>query len=294
MFSFFAASLLALSSVAHAGVDALYEPNVTWTKRKIHVCWHTGGNDFKTKEKLAVQKIVEQEYTLERTGITFFGWEDCSSLAPDQYDLMIYQDNILLPTNDIVQSYRKFDAEGSATLGQGAAEQIKTETNVVTKISIKSRGFFGRNILKPVMYLLYRPTFRETEKYFHAVEELQMVALHEFGHVAGLRHEHIRSEAKQDPNCKHLQKPKPDAVLEEIMTTAVSVTEYDPNSVMNYCWGATLAAMGNVLNTLPNVPDETLYEVVKDEVTNQKTYHIKIGLSAKDIITLSFMYPRVN
>lgn len=286
--------IIASSTAAFAGVDSIGEPNVTWLKRKIHVCWHTGGNDFAAEQKAAVQKIVEQEYTTSRTGISFVGWEDCQSLTSEQYDLMIIQDNILLPSNETVEKYRSFNSEGSAVLGQGAAEQLKTETNQATRVVRKSKGFFNRDVMKPVMYLLYRPSFRMYDPYFHALEELQMVALHEFGHVAGLRHEHIRSEAKNDPNCKNMQEPKPGTPVEELMSTAATYTDYDPNSVMNYCWGATLAKFGNVVNELPNIPDESLYTTVKDRVTGIKTYTIKIGLSAKDLITLNKLYPKVD
>lgn len=289
MFRFFVAIFLAFSSAAHAGVDALCEPNVAWTKRKIHVCWQPGGNDFETEQRLAVQKIVEQEYKIERVGITFFGWEDCSTLAPEEYDIAIIQDRDVAPTNAVVDKYRKIGAEGYAVLGQGSAEQIKTDTDTVTLESKKTRGFFNRNLQHSVVYLMYRPVFRLFSESFKANEELQLTALHEFGHVAGMRHEHIRFEAKDDPNCKN----RTDAwLVEDIMDTAVAYTAYDPNSVMNFCWGATLAKNGNVVNELPNVPDETMYSVVTDKKTKTKTYTLKIGLSTKDISTLRRLYPK--
>jgi hypothetical protein len=290
--------LLLLSSVANAGIHSIGEPNVTWTKRKIHVCWNNGvkidpsyaENQFKEEQKLAVQKIVEQEFTIEKVGITFYGWEDCSTMAFEDYDLEIYQDNEYAPSNSQVEFFRKSNAEGYAVLGQGSFGQIQTVTNLITNEETKTEGYFSRDLQRSTMYLMFRPLFRIFSEHFKSNEELQMTALHEFGHVAGLRHEHIHSDAKADPNCFNLGTFK---ITEQIEDTATQYETYDPNSIMNYCWTATLAENGNVVSKLPNIPDKTLYTVVTDKKTKKKTYTIRVGLSAKDISTLNKMYPKV-
>lgn len=294
-----AALLAFVASSAHAGQEAIGEPNVTWTKRKIHVCWKNGvyqqydylKNDLKEEYKKAVQQIVEQEYSIEKVGITFYGWEDCSCLNPSDYDIEIIQDNEKALSNPMVEEFRKLNAEGYSTLGQGSLEQISTVSDKLTKKVIsQKRGYLNRNITMPRMYLMARPDFRAYFDSFHAIEELQLTALHEFGHAAGLRHEHIREEAKTDPNCLNRQ----DKNVEILADTAVILESYDPNSIMNYCWSSTLLQMGTRLTTLPNIPDTTLYTVNIDPKTKFKTYQVRIGLSAKDISTLNKLYPKQN
>ena len=55
-------------------------------------------------------------------------------------------------------------------------------------------------------------------------------AVHEFGHVAGLRHEHSRSEAHSDPHCDAI------SLTETPSKNALQVGPYDSESVMSYCF----------------------------------------------------------
>ena len=306
--------LILFSFTAHAGVNALGEPKVTWQKRSIHVCWHEGVKDnFEASQKKAVQQIVEQEYTIEKVGITFYGWEECLNLPQNGYDLEIFQDVDIAHSNPEVEMYRKASVEGFAVMGQGSVEQVQAEQNQLTGEVKKTDGYLNRNLRTPIMYLMFRPLFRFAESDFKSLEELQLTALHEFGHVAGLRHEHIRPEAKTDFNCQFMSSFKID---ETILDTAENYEEYDPNSIMNYCWNAELATNGNVVMVLPNIPDKTLYtasttwvdhivikkvkskktgKIIEKEVIEKMkkiTYTIRIGLSAKDISTLNKLYPK--
>jgi hypothetical protein len=52
------------------------------------------------------------------------------------------------------------------------------------------------------------------------------IAVHEFGHAIGFRHEQDRDDTVGD-QCRKLKTgPNPDLIL----------TKYDPKSIMNYCW----------------------------------------------------------
>lgn len=244
--------LLLVMPLAQAETFSVGEPNVTWTKRRVHVCWNSVGekSDFKRRQKRAVQNIVEQEYTEEKTSITFYGWEECSALPAGSYDIPIYQDTMFTPVNSTIAIFREAKLEGVASLGEGGSEQLN--------------GYFDRHLEKSYIYLMYNPMFGAMSHTVSATEELQLTALHEFGHAAGLRHEHIRPEAKTDPHCMSLKSPLP---VEEMNQTTKTVGDYDSHSIMNYCWLSAIAHTGK------SIPD------------------FKIGLSAQDVSTLKQLYP---
>ena len=84
------------------------------------------------------------------------------------------------------------------------------------------------------------------------------LALHEFGHVAGLRHEHARA----DSTCK-----KSDELIEEEQMKSEEFSAsaaYDPNSIMNYCY--------------------------RDIVLQEKLQASEIRLSASDIEVIKKLY----
>ncbi len=300
MFRYVLVSLLFISLVAHAGVEGIGEPRVTWTKRKVHVCWRDGVkvdptyifNDFTVDQKEVVRKVVEREFTEAKTGISFFGWESCSDIADQKYDLEIFQDSEIAATNPMVEERRKVNAEGWAILGEGSAGQSYTVSDHTGAVISQTTGYLNRNVVKSSMYLMVRtPLFRFGKDSHQQLDQLEFTALHEFGHVAGLRHEHIREESKNDPNCNYRQ----DTASEELMQTAAMNGEYDPNSVMNYCWGAVLVQKGSKFSKkeeLPNITNETLYSEITNPKTKKKHYQIRIGLSATDISTLRKMYPK--
>ncbi len=310
-------SLILPQSVMACSLDnyGVGEPLVSWTKRSVRVCWLSGGafdpafakNDFSPKLKEAVQNIVQKEYTLDRTGIEFTGWQECTELKEDEFDLVILQDDYAAPTNKIVDGFRKSNTEGYAVLGEGSKLETITKTKLgknMKKYKITKKGFFKRNQEHPMMYLSYNKAFDKINGNFLSVDELQFTALHELGHVAGLRHEHARPEAKQDPNCSLFGEFKNEETYHD--TTKI-YGPYDSNSIMNYCWGYTLLGLGSLYENLPNMTDMSLVSntsLVKIETkTDTKTgdkklvktsingYKIRLGLSQQDVRALKAMYP---
>ena len=304
-------SLITPKAVLACDFDSVAEPLVTWTKKSVHVCWLPGSainpkyskNDFSKNLKTAVQKIVQQEYTLDRVGIEFTGWESCDTLPENGFDLAILQDDRAAPTNKIVEGFRKSQIEGYAILGEGSDFQTVSKFDKKKNKKVTKSGFFKRHLQQPVMYLSYNKKYDNINGTFKSIDELQFTALHELGHVAGLRHEHARKEAKKDPNCSILGEFKN---TETYGDTAKFYGEYDANSIMNYCWGNTLLAMGNLYETLPNITDHSLVQSMKLTKTESKTdaktgkkftvntkvngYQIRLGLSATDVQTLRALY----
>ena len=310
-------SLILPQSVMACSLDnyGVGEPLVSWTKRSVRVCWLSGAaidpafakNDFSPKLKNAVQEIVQQEYTLNRTGIEFTGWNECTDLNDDEFDLVIFQDDYAAPTNKFVDDFRKTNTEGYAVLGEGSKLETITKTKIgknMKKYTITKQGFFKRKKQLPMVYLSYNKAFDKINGNFLSVDELQFTALHELGHVAGLRHEHARPEAKQDPNCSLFGEFKNEETYHD--STKI-YGPYDANSIMNYCWGNTLLGFGSLYEKLPNMTDTSLVtptELVKavsktDSATGEKTlvktkingYKIRLGLSQQDVRALQAMYP---
>ena len=254
--AFITVHVLLAAYAAHASVG---EPNVTWTNKKVHVCWNSSDEktDFKVDQKKAVQTIVEEQYTEARTGITFFGWEECSTLPAHGYDVQIFQDN---------DSHERAKS-GESVIGQGGEIRMIKIENPATHDLKLAEGFFQRDLKTPYVYLVYRQQFSALLDEFTAEQDLQVTALHEFGHVAGLRHETLLSEAIADENCKYFFKAR--TSVEAMLDSAKIYETYDSKSIMNTCWISTL---------------EFTY----------KTAHLQIELSEKDLSTLKKLYSVQN
>jgi hypothetical protein len=62
-------------------------------------------------------------------------------------------------------------------------------------------------------------------------------SLHEFGHVAGLIHEHYHKNAKKDPNCQDIIKDNPHFIVNPIhLGKDKAYSKYDSKSIMNGCF----------------------------------------------------------
>ncbi|MBC98367.1 MAG: hypothetical protein CME63_11490 [Halobacteriovoraceae bacterium] len=221
------------SSVTHAGI---IEPHVTWDKNELKTCFlsdesqlaqtqlkskkYTKENyDFSPKylskrKRENVKHIISKEFTPERTGLHFTGFIDCKNMRnPDVIVMRAASKIILLDT----PSFR-----GRAVIGQDGNFFYATDDDgnyVMDPDGTFHEGFFQKS--GKVAFVALRTTNAGT-------------IVHEFGHVAGLRHEHIRPEAEQDDNCHNFSVVWP--TEEKLYDTAQLETNYDPLSIMNYCY----------------------------------------------------------
>lgn len=194
----------------------IYEPNVLWDKRDIKVCFYDQPDqitltnysldkaqlkkqgftpDFLSNEaKAKIKTVIEANYTVDSTEINFYGWDGCSQ-SPDS-------DVIIMRAAKIDRKFwldKQVRFLGKSSIGQGGV--------------LTNQGFLFKNlIVKPVVL------FKSTES---------GVISHEFGHLAGLRHEHVHPTAKAKKECEH-------TLINENLSTAV-VNSYDPDSIMSYC-----------------------------------------------------------
>ncbi len=219
--------ILFFSVTTRAGI---IEPHTLWDKLAIKTCWYdqedqlaqTRINSIKMakskfefvpkelskREKAKVQQAVERNFSPSRTGIHFVGWKDCSQTqAPDL---------IVMEAKSKIPIFSRPSFNGRAVIGEEGLFTIDEEAS--------STGFFGKSglISNIALYTQNSGT-----------------VVHEFGHVAGLRHEHINSDAKEDELCHTRQVTlnfkKPNE-LETPHDSTLIFTEYDRESIMSYCW----------------------------------------------------------
>ena len=225
-------ALFAVFSIQYVNAS-VYERELLWNKSEVVVCFYDDESQvqlteermgenakyillpFTNSQKVFTKKLINANYTKEETGISFIGWKNCSELS--NFDVILFR--IEPKKNELL------DFSGKSSIGVGG---IKYEKELIPNGYEKSR------------ILIYR--FRSS------------TLLHEFGHIAGFRHEHIRIESKRDPNCFtyaqanysrglnhngrnlwYRQFVKLSKGLDVLYRSSQFGSFYDPNSIMNYC-----------------------------------------------------------
>jgi hypothetical protein len=125
---------------------SMYEPDRVWDKKRISVCFPSSTQqfdltewkvyerdfeigDFSQEEKLKIKEIVNLNFTVDRTGIHFIGWEDCDSLV--SADIMIFKAD---DKSRKVWFKKKVPFKGISTIGQHKESKFKAST-VFSKVT---------------------------------------------------------------------------------------------------------------------------------------------------------------
>lgn len=205
-----------LSSFASVG-----EPKVIWRQYPIRVCFD--GWQYKSHAPFleAIKETIMKEFAPERTIVSFTGWKKCNELSSSEYDVRIK------PTGDLEQA---IGAAGRSPIGDHSI--YLPETGYTQDLSVPQGDvllwdpitFTGLGFdIKPFVGRMPSKVF------------LSYTALHEFGHVAGLRHEHLHfADVPNDQKCNPQLIKKFEA--EKPATSTHFYGDYDSYSVMNYCW----------------------------------------------------------
>lgn len=242
-----------------------------WKKKEITVCWARKENQNKICRgtglievedelpnaenlKKDIRDIISQEYTLAKTGIHYIGWKSCSDNEP--YDVMLFTTSYTKP----------LVLEGG--LGEASIGPCTT---------FQSDGYTGN---KP--YVILGLDSRSSRQGILAQQDLRITALHEFGHLSGLHHEHMN-----DPDLiDFLNKQSED---QHVVATSVK----DDVSVMNYEFNLLVQNKGLNFIQLKSkraVSSESNIVKIKSINESQEEVNITIGLSSGDIHALKCLY----
>lgn len=168
LFITFTASFISLT--ASAGISI----KLPWNKAEISVCFAGKGTttrlenvekgfaDWKDDQMDLIQKALESEYTLERTGYAFVGFQRCQK--NEKMDVVILRK----PTT----SPYAFKAAATATVGVQGIPPVKDYSHARGLVVFTSSGLNKTAIV------------------------------HEFGHVIGLKHEHEHPEAYNEAQTR--------------------------------------------------------------------------------------------
>lgn len=186
---------------------SVYSTEYLWPHNKLTTCFADGdGQDlqngplvlkfrkWKKSDKEKVKSWVLSEYSEERTGIHFVGFEDC-------------EDN---PVTDVAIFYNQNNKFSSRLFGglDGIASFGTT---------LKYHRGFLRGYPMANGYVSISTSGMD-----------KGTVIHEFGHIAGLMHEHEHPDAViNEPYCRE--------AVEQGALVGFEYDPYDSDSVMNYC-----------------------------------------------------------
>lgn|GEM_PF-5469558 len=240
-----------------------FEPSARWDQNEIRVCW-LDSNEFKQNPDLldetlyfdethltripevtrAIEAIVTREFTPKTTGIRFSGFGPCRISAPGGRP---ESDAILA-----IEHVNSFDEiiEGGSSIGVSVVDWLEGA------IVPRERNDPGM----PSLVLQIPPEKIYSGAHLSYLEAIQLTALHEFGHLAGLHHEHsaYREEALRDPYCvnspfgpdlTHKPDPALSLIPQKYFDTLFDLkgalrSGYDSTSIMSYCHTRQIVANG--------------------------------------------------
>jgi hypothetical protein len=195
--------LSSLTFIAHNAVAGVHAKNL-WRHNEVTVCFAKGENkerkifnrpvnieNWTDKNKKKAQKWISGDYRPERTGIHFTGWKSCEEMQ--EADIILYYSNnekfMLAPEGQI---------GGFANVGP-LKSPLAGSHRALGYVIMNSNGFYKSTII------------------------------HEFGHVAGLAHEHNHPNATKSALCN---------VIKPQLFDEYEYEPYDSKSVMHYCSNA--------------------------------------------------------
>lgn len=191
--------LFSFSFSAMAGMSNF----MAWGKKDINVCFAGKGTIIKVKnmpngfanwkdqQKQYIADVLNREFLEERTGYRFVGFGDCE--PEGKHDVVVVRKANYSP--------HALTVKGSATVGYGLLAPSPNYKSARAAVLFTASGIKNDSTI-----------------------------VHEFGHILGLKHEHLHPDAKAQAQswCSHYTS-KTDRYYYNMYTS------FDEESVMNYC-----------------------------------------------------------
>lgn len=233
---------------ALAGVTVGY--NRTWENNNVSVCWKEVKEKFLIEKEL-IKSIINSEYTATKTGIFFTGWEDCTNDSISNVELHFKNSN----SYDGIKSAA--GRAGSLGIASGKSKEFPNKIPNTKKSWIEFYIFNGID-----------------DEKLDFTEKVKYVALHEFGHLAGLIHEH---ELKEDSELRH---------------AFIQTSLYNPNSIMDYSIEIQIYKSGLEfdLSELPTIKNDRNCKIYNDIGTRNTKAKMSMKLSHGDVHSLKCLY----
>lgn len=189
---------------------AFFKDDTVWPSTNIPVCWETL-NDSTALNRWNKQltKTALSETWEANSMVRFTGWGMCPTT---------YFPGVRIGTSDL---------KDAAPIAWGLGTQIKGKLNGV-ELDFKLTKVTPSNPLYPIGLSCYRAGISHDEC-------IKLTVAHEFGHILGLSHETNR---KDDPDPwfnLNILSCHFDNLLSDNVHGNTYFTDYDPDSIMNYC-----------------------------------------------------------
>jgi hypothetical protein len=204
-----------------------------------------------SSRKAIIKNNIMNTYSLAETGISFIGWKNCSTTKNS--DVIIYAINDFkiksqfkeIPTNSSHFRYEQKQVNNF----------IKNTTNSSNVALLDSNHIEN----EPQAHLVIYENNNTLKLYTD--EFLKLNAIHEFGHLAGLRHEDIRKEDAYASKYCQISLDRLKNNYESKGDQTAFTSRYDQESIMSYCYFLHLADISYYLKNEK-----------KDKITQRVSY----------------------